>query len=246
MKKEKAKTSQKIPHHVAVIMDGNGRWAKERNLSRSEGHKAGAQVIDELLDVAIEYNINVISLYAFSTENWKRPKTEINGLFQLLNYFIKDKLPRMLANDIRMIVSGDIKKLPIASRRLIEDAQAQTAKGKSLTVNFCLNYGSQQEILRAASLVLQERVQKQKNLSAAIKEKEFARYLYTAKLPPVDLLIRTAGEKRLSNFLLYQSAYAELVFTDVLWPNFDRKEFIAAIEEFQNRTRKFGGLTETQ
>lgn len=253
--KKLALEKKNIPKHVAVIMDGNGRWAQKRGLARGEGHRAGANAIDLLLDTALEYNIQVVSLYAFSTENWKRPRTEIRSLFQLLDFFLQDRLSRLVDKDIRLQISGDIARLPTGSRKLLENALLKTANGKTMTANFCLNYGSKQEILRAVELLLQNRQQKfldednlqireesVKKIFAAPKEKEFAGCLYTAKLPEVDLLIRTAGEKRLSNFLLYQAAYAELVFTDTLWPDFNRREFINCIDEYQRRTRKFGGL----
>lgn len=230
-------------------MDGNGRWAKSRGFTRTQGHRAGAQAVDVLLDVALEYKIKAISLYAFSTENWKRPASEVKSLFEILNLFIKEKLSRLVEKKIHLVVSGDLKKLPSTSRRLVEHAQETTQKKIakkeiSLVLNFCLNYGSKQEILRAIPLLMAERQKKQKNLLKSVTEKEFAKYLYTANLPMVDLLIRTAGEKRLSNFLLFQSAYAELIFTNVLWPDFNREEFIKSIEEYQTRIRKFGGLVD--
>lgn len=225
-------------------MDGNGRWAKNRGLSRSQGHRAGAEAVIVLLESALEYKIKVISLYAFSTENWKRPASEVKSLFEILNFFIEKNLSLLLEKKIRLIVSGDLKKLPAVSRRLVKHAQEATQKGKALTLNFCLNYGSKQEILRAIPLLMAERQKNNKDLLMPVTEKEFANYLYTAKLPMVDLLIRTAGEKRLSNFLLFQSAYAEIIFTNALWPDFNREEFIKNITEYQTRIRKFGGLLE--
>ncbi|RME91701.1 MAG: di-trans,poly-cis-decaprenylcistransferase [Candidatus Hydrogenedentota bacterium] len=242
-----------IPKHVAVIMDGNGRWAKKRNLPRSEGHKQGALVLESLFEECIRQNIKVVSLYAFSTENWKRPKSEIKTLFSLLDTFITEKLDTMVKLGVKLFISGDISKLPKRSQKKIETALAKTKKGKKLIANFCINYGSRDEIKRAALLILQSRLQKIKSLSELekvqkrkISEKEFSAKLYTKTLPDVDLLIRTAGEKRLSNFMLYQAAYAELYFTETLWPDFNKKELQAAIRFYQSRVRKFGGLPDSE
>lgn len=235
-------TLQQPPNHIAVIMDGNGRWAKQKGLSRGEGHRAGAKTVDSLLDVCLELKIPVVSLYAFSTENWKRPISEIKTLFSLLDEYIENKLAKMESQNIRMVVSGDISKLPSKSRRLIRNALEKTKNNTSLIANFCLNYGSRDEILRAMNLLLEYRLKKDMKISKKITEREFSKYLYTSNLPDVDLLIRTSGEMRLSNFLLFQCAYAELYFSKKKWPDFKRNDFIKAVVDYHKRKRNFGGI----
>ena len=230
----------KKPRHIAVIMDGNGRWATARGLKRSEGHRAGTETVDRLLDHLIKIRIPFVSLYAFSTENWRRPRAEISALFTLLNEFIASRLAKMIANGVRIVTSGDISRLPKKSRDLLHDAMKQTARNRKLTANFCLNYGARDEIHRAAV-----RFAEKHSGSRSIKvptEKQFRRLLWQPDLPDVDLLVRTAGEQRLSNFMFYQAAYAELVFTDKTWPEFSDADVDAAIAEFGRRKRKFGGL----
>ena len=232
---------KQIPAHIAVILDGNGRWAKSKGLKRLDGHRKGAEAVDNLLDTLLELQIKFVSLYVFSTENWKRPRTEITGLFKLLDEFITKREERMLQKGIKLHISGDLSRIPAKVRIKIENVQNSTAKGKNLTANFCLNYGSKDEILRAAMLCYQ---QMQLKKISRISEKMFSQNLDTAGLPDVDLLIRTAGEKRLSNFLLWQSAYAELYFTDTLWPDFSKKDLLAAIVDYQSRIRKFGAIAD--
>ena len=229
-----------LPRHIAIIMDGNGRWAQERGLSRAEGHRAGARTIDMVVESLLELNIPYVSFYAFSTENWKRPSSEVGSLFSLLNEFIGKKVPSMVENGIRMRVSGNISRIPKISQVLIKDALKKTSGGRRLVTNFCINYGSRDEILHAVNELLQER--KNTNDFGKISIEEFEQKLYTAGMPDVDLMIRSAGEKRLSNFLLYQAAYAEFCFTGKYWPDFDRDDLCESLEEFQNRVRKFGGL----
>ncbi|MCS6985484.1 MAG: polyprenyl diphosphate synthase [Leptospiraceae bacterium] len=229
---------EKIPKHVAVIMDGNGRWATQRGLARLEGHRQGAENIERLLDTLFFYKIPVVSLYAFSTENWRRPQSEVKGLFSLLNEFLEKKLPVFHEKKIQLRVSGELTRLPARSRKAIEKAIEETKSYRRLVANFCINYGAHYEICRAAVLACRDLLcEKDK-----IRPNLFERYLYTAGLPPVDLLIRTGGQKRLSNFLLYQIAYAELYFTDVLWPDFSPGHLEEALVEYNKRTRKFGGL----
>ncbi len=233
---------KKTPRHIAVIMDGNGRWATSKGLSRSAGHRAGADAIDRLMDASLEAGLEVISLYAFSTENWKRPITEIRSIFNLLVEFIDTRLGNISAKEIRILHSGSRKRLSSKVLSKIDNAVESTKKNRKLTVNFCLNYGSQEEILQACSQVYEERFRKKVSPGKPISGKELEKYLYTYPLPSVDLLIRTAGERRLSNFLLWQSAYAELFFTDTLWPEFGEKDLKEALDWFGGRTRKFGGL----
>lgn len=230
----------KQPKHIAVIMDGNGRWATARGLKRSEGHRAGTETVDKLLDHLIKIKIPYVSLYAFSTENWRRPRTEITALFSLLDEFIKTKLTKLITNGVRIVTSGDISRLPKKTRGLLADAIHKTARGKKLTANFCLNYGARDEIHRAAARFAE--AERGKKTIRTPTEKQFRKLLWLPDMPDVDLLVRTAGELRLSNFMLYQAAYAELVFTDKTWPDFGDADVDAAITEFARRKRKFGGL----
>lgn len=230
----------KQPKHIAVIMDGNGRWATARGLKRSEGHRAGTETVDKLLDHLLKIKIPYVSLYAFSTENWRRPRTEITALFSLLDEFIKTRLAKMIANGVRIVTSGDISRLPKKTRELLADAMRKTARNKKLTANFCLNYGARDEIHRAAARFAE--AERGKKTIRIPTEKQFRKLLWQSDMPDVDLLVRTAGELRLSNFMLYQAAYAELVFTDKTWPDFGDADVDAAIAEFNRRKRKFGGL----
>jgi len=227
-------------------MDGNGRWAQKKGLSRIEGHRKGTEAVINLLDTSLKLKIPFISLYAFSTENWRRPKIEITGLFNLLNEFITNELADMKKKGVKIMVSGDISKLPQKTKNLIIEAVDETKKQKNITANLCLNYGARDEIHRACETILSQKLEKISTLhikkKIKISEKEFRNCLYTKNIPDVDLLIRTAGEKRLSNFLLYQCAYAEFYFTDVTWPDFNEEEFYNSIIDFQSRTRKYGGL----
>ncbi|HRX15294.1 MAG TPA: polyprenyl diphosphate synthase [Spirochaetota bacterium] len=226
-----------VPRHIAVIMDGNGRWAKKRGLPRADGHRKGALVIETLMDAAMDLSVGCVSLYAFSTENWSRPSTEINALWELLCSFFAEKLPVMHQKGIRVYHSGSKKRLPARVCSVIDKAVKQTAGNKGLKMNFCLNYGSRQEIVDAVN-----------NWSAKAKpgekftQKKMAENLYVSDLPDVDLLIRTSGECRISNYLLWQCAYAEFIFLKVLWPDFKPSHLYRAVIEFQKRNRRFGGL----
>lgn len=226
----------KRPRHIAVIMDGNGRWAESRGLKRTDGHRAGTETVERLLDHLIKLRVPFVSLYAFSTENWRRPRSEITALFKLLDEFIVTRLPKMVRQGVRIVISGDISRLPKHSRELLQDAVKKTARGKRLTANLCLNYGSRAEIVRAAELAFSA------SKNGKLTEKKLSRRLWQPAMPDVDLLVRTAGELRLSNFMLWQAAYAELYFTDKNWPDFNEQDVDAAIAEFSRRKRKFGGL----
>lgn len=226
----------KTPRHIAVIMDGNGRWAEARGLKRTEGHRAGTETVERLLDHLIRIKIPFVSLYAFSTENWRRPRAEITAIFRLLDEFIVSRLPKMIEQGVRIVTSGDLSRLPKRSQALLADAVKKTARGKRLTANFCLNYGARAEILRAAELAFAA------STTGKLTEKKLARALWQPNMPDVDLLVRTAGELRLSNFMLWQAAYAELYFTEKNWPDFSEQDVDAAIAEFSRRKRKFGGL----
>ena len=239
--------TERLPKHVAIILDGNGRWAKARGLSRTEGHRAGGENLDRLLDFIVLLKIPAVSLYAFSTENWKRPRPEVAAIWSLLDEFFRTRLHRCLENGIRIRTSGDLARLPAKARGRIEEAQAATAKMKRLVANFCVNYGSQDEILEACSRVVRARVDlalagKTGRAARNVGKKEFERELYTYPLPPVDLLVRPGGESRISNFLLWQCAYAEIYVTPVLFPDFDREQLVRALEWYQTRERRFGGL----
>lgn len=227
--------------HIAFIMDGNGRWAKARNLPRSLGHKAGCERVEEIYQECIDQGIEAMSLYAFSTENWKRPKSEIDQLFKYLNQFFKREINRMINNGVRIIVSGDITKLPLATQKVVKNSVELTKNGKKFTFNICLNYGGKAEILKATKEIAEDY---KKGLISAdeIDEKLFESHLYTKDLPPVDLMIRTSGEMRTSNYLPWQIAYAEMMFPLVPWPDFTKEEFRKCLEDFKNRDRRYGGI----
>ena len=217
--------------HVAIIMDGNGRWAKRRGLPRALGHRRGVEAVRKLVRAVEPLGIDCLTLYAFSSENWKRPEDEIDHLMGLLRRFIETDLPEFIANDVRLKIIGDYQALAPDIVESIGDAIERTSGGKRILA-VALNYGSQQEIVRAASLAAQE---------GEVTEASIARHLYTHDLPPLDLLIRTSGEVRLSNFLLWQAAYAEMVFTDVLWPDYTPEHLRTALDDFAARERRFGG-----
>ena len=230
--------------HVAFIMDGNGRWAKVRGLSRTKGHKAGCDRITDIYEECLAQDIKVMSLYAFSTENWNRPKQEINLLFRYLDAFFKKEINRMLKDGSRIIVSGDISRLPIKTQKTVLDAINRTKDCKNFTFNICLNYGGRSELVRAAKLFAKD-VLNGKDIDS-LNEENFNDYLYTHDLPPVDLLIRTSGEQRTSNYLPYQLAYAEMLFPLTPWPDFTKEEFKKCIEQFMKRDRRYGGIKEDE
>ncbi len=234
-------TDKFIPKHVAFIMDGNGRWAKARKLPRHLGHKAGCDRIIEIYEECLAQGIEAMSLYAFSTENWNRPKSEINHLFHYLDIFFKKEIDRIIRDNARIITSGDLSRLPEKTRKTVLDAIEKTKNGTRITFNICLNYGGKAEIVRAAQLFAED-VKSGKRDISSLDEKGFEDYLYTKGLPPVDLLIRTSGEQRLSNYMPWQLAYSEFIFTDVKWPDFTKEEFRKCLEEFKNRNRRFGGI----
>ena len=228
-------------NHVAFIMDGNGRWAKKRGLPRHLGHKEGCNRIIEVCDLCKLYDIKVCSFYAFSTENWNRPKDEIDHLFNYLEIFFKKEINRLIKDGTKVIISGDISRLPKKTQKTCVDAMEKTASLKNYVVNICLNYGSRDEITKAtkeiASLVKEGKMDVNE-----ITPEVISSHLYTKGLPDVDLMIRTSGEERLSNYLLWQNAYAEFVFTDVHWPDFKKEAFEKCLEEYNSRNRRFGGL----
>ncbi|WP_293646679.1 polyprenyl diphosphate synthase [Sphingopyxis sp. RIFCSPHIGHO2_12_FULL_65_19] len=219
--------------HVAIIMDGNGRWAKKRLLPRVAGHKAGVEAVRTIVRAAGDLGIEAMTLYAFSSENWKRPEEEVNDLMGLMKRFILSDLDEFAANDVKLKVIGDWRALAPDVVALIDNAIERTAGNKRTTLAVALNYGAQDELVRAANAAA---------ASGAVTAEAIEANLDTADMPPLDLLIRTSGEVRLSNFLLWQSAYAELYFTDILWPDFKPADLKAALDHFARRDRRYGGL----
>lgn len=220
------------PRHVAIIMDGNGRWAKKRHLPRALGHKKGVETVREIVRHAATTGLEALSLYAFSSENWKRPEDEISDLMGLLRNFIQSDIEEFVANDVRLKILGNYRAFAPDIIEMIDDALARTAHNSRTTLAVALNYGAQDELVRAAQAA---------SADGAITAEAIAAHLDTADMPPLDLLIRTSGEQRLSNFMLWQAAYAELWFTDTLWPDFTPEEFGRALEEFGTRERRYGG-----
>jgi len=228
-----------LPKHVAIIMDGNGRWAKKRNLPRTAGHRQGIKTVEKIVEAAAKLGIKVLSLYAFSTENWNRPKTEINMLMGALANFLKHQANKLTKNNIKLLLMGDIDKFPVSLKNLLMDVQDKTKGNTGLIVNLALNYGSRFEILKAVKNIAEEA--KMGNLGIdEIDENKFSQFLYTKGLPDPDLLIRTSGEIRISNFMLWQLSYAELYFCKKFWPDFTEDDFKNAIKEYQKRERRFG------
>ena len=231
-----------LPRHVAIIMDGNGRWARERSLPRPLGHAAGMAAVREAIEGCLDASVDVLTLFAFSQENWQRPAEEIEALMQLLEEYIAKEVAELRARGARVHVLGDVSRLAPSARAALDRIVQETAGGSKLNLNLCISYSARAEITRAARLLAEE-VQAGRLHPAEIGEEAVARRLYTAPWPDPDLLIRTSGEMRISNFLLWQLAYAELFISPVLWPDFRRRELYAAVLDFQNRERRFGRVT---
>jgi len=229
------------PVHVAIIMDGNGRWAKARGLPRVAGHRRGADAVRETVRAAGDLGIGYLTLFGFSSENWKRPAAEVQDLMGLLRVYLRGEIAELHSNGVRFRVVGDRERLAPDTVSLIEEAEALTGNNPGLTLTLALSYGGRQEIVRAAKR-LAEQARTGKVDPAAIDEEAFGRHLFTADMPDPDLLIRTSGEMRISNFLLWQCAYAELTFLDVLWPDFSRHHLEQALREFGGRERRWGGI----
>lgn len=232
---------QPVPSHVAIIMDGNGRWAKKRALPRVAGHHEGMKVVRKITKLASQMGVKTLTLYAFSTENWKRPKTEVDYLLKLPEEFLGTFLPELIEENVRVTMMGYKENLPGHTTRAIEKAINETKENTGLVLNFALNYGSRAEIVDAVKQVLndcQDGILNKDELSEEI----FSSYLMTSNMSDPDLLIRTSGEIRLSNFMLWQLAYSEFWFTEVLWPDFGEEHFVEAVEAYQNRQRRFGGV----
>jgi undecaprenyl diphosphate synthase len=235
----------RLPRHIAVIMDGNGRWAQKRHLPRIVGHSTGTESARTTIETCARLNIEALTLYAFSVENWRRPKTEIEFLMKLLRQYIRNEMPLIQRNNIRMRFLGRPDDLPLAVQKDTRDAIEATARNTGMVLSIALNYGGRAEIVDAMNALLAERQRQNghaNSTAAPITEEQFARYLYTADLPDPDLLIRTSGEMRVSNFLLWQIAYAEIFVTDVLWPDFNRARLFEALLDFQKRERRYGGI----
>lgn len=227
--------------HLAIIMDGNGRWAQSRDLPRTAGHKAGADNVIRILQAVKELNIKYLTLYAFSTENWKRPAAEVSALMQLLHDFIFHKLPELQKENVRLNAIGRLEALPDAARLALQRAMKATAQNTGSVLTLALNYGGRAELADAASKIAQA-VQRGQLSVDQINEDTFARYLYDPQLPEPELVIRTSGELRISNFMLWQMAYSELYIADVMWPDFDRDELLKALTSYRSRSRRFGGV----
>ena len=233
----------KVPKHIAIIMDGNGRWAKKHGKLRALGHQAGVMPVREVSEAGSEMGVEFITLYAFSTENWNRPKAEVDALMSLLVKSIKKEIKDLKKNNIRLQAIGDLKSLPSKSQKTLKEAIAETADNDGLTLVLALSYGSRSEIVDAAKKL----AIKFKNNEISEKdftESNFSSHLYTSEMPDPELMIRTSGEQRISNFLMYQLAYAELYFTDTLWPDIRKKDLYDAVYDFQNRERRFGKTSE--
>lgn len=231
----------RLPKHVAIIMDGNGRWAKKRLLPRTAGHREGVERVKEVVEVAGNLGIEFLTLYAFSTENWGRPKDEVDTLMKLLVEYLRKELNTLHENNVKINILGDLSKLPILPRKEVYNAVEKTKNNTKMHLNIALNYGGRYEIINGIKSLIVDVQNGNINLDN-IDEDIFKNYLYTKNQPDPDLLIRPSGEIRISNFLLYQIAYTEFVFTDVYWPEFYKEEFYKAIIEFQSRKRRFGGI----
>ena len=234
----------RLPRHVAVIMDGNGRWAQKRHLPRIAGHRAGTQSARTTIETCARLKIEALTLYAFSVENWRRPKAEIDFLMQLLREYLRREMPLLQKNKIQMRFLGRLDELPVAVQNDVRDAMEKTAGNEGMVLCVALNYGGRAEIVDAMNAILEER--NGHGASSKVTEEQLSRHLYTEGLPDPDLLIRTSGEMRVSNFLLWQIAYAEIFVTETLWPDFSRARLLEALLEFQKRERRYGGIREDE
>ena len=227
----------RVPRHVAIIMDGNGRWAKQRGLRRAAGHRAGVENIRHVIERFADHGVQYLTLYAFSTENWSRPQPEVRALIRLLRYFLKRELDNLHRNNIRLQLLGHIETLPEWLQKQVKDAVELTRHNTGMTLNICFSYGGRDDIVMAVRQIVREGIPPEQITEQTISER-----LYTKGAPDPDLMIRTAGEQRISNFLLWQCAYAEFYFTDTYWPDFGREDIDIALAEYGRRKRKFGGL----
>jgi undecaprenyl diphosphate synthase len=230
----------RLPAHIAVIMDGNGRWAKQRNLPRVAGHKAGIDPVRSTVETCARLGIRYLTLYAFSVENWKRPRHEVETLWRLLRFYLRREIPDLMENNIRLQAIGRIEALPEQVRAELESAVMETSRNTGLQVNLAINYGGRAEIVDAINAALRSPASD----GLTVDEEMISAHLYTSGQPDPDLLIRTSGEMRISNFLLWQIAYAELYVTETLWPDFTRRDLLGAVLDYQKRERRFGGVTQ--
>lgn len=233
----------RLPAHIAIIMDGNGRWARSRNLPRAAGHRAGVEPVRIAVETCSRLGIQALTLYAFSVENWKRPRTEVDMLWRLLRIYLRRELPEIMQNGIRFTCMGRLDGLPIQVRQELENSIEATARNNGMRLNVAINYSGRTELVDAINAIIEDARLEGRLRDLQIDEESIASRLYTAGLPDPDLLIRTSGEKRISNFLLWQIAYAELYVTDTLWPDFRRADLLGAILDYQKRDRRFGGLS---
>ncbi len=232
----------KLPKHIAVIMDGNGRWAKERSMARLFGHRNGVRSVREVTESCAKLGVKFLTLYTFSTENWNRPQDEVSGLMSLLIQTVHSELNTLTKNNIRLITIGNLDPIPESTRKALEKAIEETRNNDRMTLILALNYSGRSEILQAVNHMAEDI--KQGKLGTNISEEHFENYLFTKDIPDPELLIRTSGEYRISNFLLWQTAYTEFYFTDVLWPEFRENDLYRAIIDYQSRERRFGKTTE--
>jgi undecaprenyl diphosphate synthase len=237
--------TERLPRHVAIIMDGNGRWAQRRGLTRVEGHKRGKDSVRAVVEASRRLGIRYLSLFAFSTENWQRPRREVSALMSLLRRYLRTELNRMMKNEVRVVAIGDLDRLPNSVRDDLEAVIAKTRHNQHLTVGLCVSYGGREDIVQAARALAAE-VQAGRLVPEDIDEAKFAQKLGTSGMPDPDLLIRTSGEMRVSNFFLWQLAYTEIYVTETLWPDFREAEFLRALAHYQQRERRFGLTSEQQ
>lgn len=230
----------RLPKHIAVIMDGNGRWARKRSMPRVAGHRAGVEPVRICVETCARLGLEALTLYAFSVENWKRPRAEVETLWRLLRFYLKKELADLMRNNVRFQAIGRIEELPASIRRDLQETTDATAGNTGLRLNLAINYGGRAEIVDAVRALVD---QARRGEAVEVTEESISNHLYTANISDPDLLIRTSGEMRVSNFLLWQIAYAELYVTDTLWPDFRRKDLLSAIMDFQRRERRFGGLS---
>ncbi len=233
----------RLPRHIAIIMDGNGRWARRRNLPRAAGHKAGVESVRATVETCGQLGIGILTLYAFSVENWKRPRAEVDMLWRLLRIYIRKELPSLMKNGVRVCAIGRLDALPDRARSELLEAVEITSRNRGLLVNLAINYGGRTELADSVNAILESARAAGTLERLRVDEKMISANLYTAGLPDPDLLIRTSGEMRISNFLLWQIAYSELYVTETLWPDFRRGELLRAILNYQSRDRRFGGLS---
>jgi len=241
LQKKTETKNQQVPKHIAIIMDGNGRWAKKRGLPRNAGHAAGSEAFRKIAGYCQSIGVQYLTVYAFSTENWKRSEEEVSGIMKLLGKYLKEALQDMEKNNVRFRFFGDLSRLSPELQKLCRDTQVNSAAYNGVQVNFCINYGGRDELVKAAKAFARD-VASGKCSPEELTEEKLATYLYSAEVPDPELIIRPSGEMRTSNFLLWQSAYSEYVFMDVLWPDFGPQDLDQAIAEYQRRNRRFGGV----